>query len=345
MREGVEEMLVIDGKTGEGGGQILRTSLTLSMVTGTPFRIENIRANRRRPGLLRQHLTAVRAVEALGAEVAGAELGSSSVELRPDSVRGGALHFAVGSAGSVGLVFQTVLPVLLAAGEGACLTLQGGTHNAWAPPFDFIERVYLPALAKMGAEVSIELDRPGFHPAGGGCMTVEVAPCASLEPIELLERGPIVARRAVAIACQLSMDIAKRELQVVRNELEWEEHETELRWNGDAAGPGNAIFVEVDHGAGREMCIGFGERGVRAEKVARRAGGELKRYLASDAPVGARLADQLMVPMAIAGAGCFRTSHMTEHSRMNLDVIRRFLPVEVRTEEGPDGVLIEFNAV
>src|SRR5882762_6595662 len=158
-------MITIDGSEGEGGGQMLRSSLALSLVTGQPFRIERIRAKRQKPGLLRQHLTAVEAAKAVGcAEVVGASLGSQTIEFRPGPVTPGNYRFAVGTAGSATLVLQTVLPSLLTASGPSTLTLEGGTHNPLAPPFDFLDRSFLPAIRQMGASVELELRNPGFYP-------------------------------------------------------------------------------------------------------------------------------------------------------------------------------------
>src|SRR2546428_9297761 len=160
-------MITIDGSFGEGGGQILRTALSLSLATGTPFRIENIRAGRKKAGLLRQHLTAVLAAAEIGAaEIEGATLGSTMLTFTPKSVRAGEYRFAVGTAGSGTLVFQTILPALLRASAATRVTIEGGTHNSAAPPFDFLDRTFLPLIRKMGATVSLKLERYGFYPAG-----------------------------------------------------------------------------------------------------------------------------------------------------------------------------------
>src|SRR5687768_8335334 len=162
-------MQVLDGSQGEGGGQVLRTSLGLSLLTGTPFKIENIRANRSPPGLRRQHLTAVEAAAQVGdAEVEGAAVGARALTFTPRAVKTGDFRFAVGTAGSCTLVLQTVLPALMTRATASRLVLEGGTHNPMAPPFDFLERVYLPLLERMGPRVSMTLERPGFYPAGGG---------------------------------------------------------------------------------------------------------------------------------------------------------------------------------
>jgi len=194
-------MLTIDGSMGEGGGQVVRSSLALSLVTGTPFRIDKVRAGRKRPGLMRQHLTAVQAAAAVGgARVTGAEIGAQCFTFEPGAVQAGEHRFAVGTAGSATLVLQTVLPALLVAGGPSRLTLEGGTHNPMAPPFDFIAEAFLPLIARMGARCTATLERPGFYPAGGGRFTVEVTPVAEeLIPFALLERGEVKRREARAL--------------------------------------------------------------------------------------------------------------------------------------------------
>src|SRR5688572_15942956 len=192
-------MLTIDGSFGEGGGQILRSALALSMVTGRPFRIENIRANRDNPGLARQHLTAVQSAAALcGASVEGAELRSTALSFTPGPVKPGDYTFSVGSAGSTTLVLQTVLPALLAGREPSTLTLEGGTHNPFAPPLDFLEKSFLPVVSRMGPKIDIALEQPGFAPRGGGRFIVTVEPAGKLSRVDLPSRGAVRRRRARA---------------------------------------------------------------------------------------------------------------------------------------------------
>ena len=180
-------MITIDGSKGEGGGQVLRSSLSLSMVTGQPFRIKNIRAGRAKPGLLRQHLTCVRASEAVcNATVEGAELGSKEIVFRPGAVQPGLHTFAVGTAGSAMLVLQTVLPPLMLATETSTVTVEGGTHNDHAPPFDFLEHAFVPLLRRMGARVDLILDGYGFYPAGGGRVVATISPAGALSPLHLM---------------------------------------------------------------------------------------------------------------------------------------------------------------
>jgi RNA 3'-terminal phosphate cyclase (ATP) len=187
-----ESILTIDGSQGEGGGQVLRSSLAMSLVTGRPFVIENIRAKRSKPGLMRQHLTAVNAAtEVSHAEVTGAAIGSARLEFRPGKVESGNYGFSVGTAGSTTLVLQTVLPALLLAEGESNLILEGGTHNPFAPPLDFLTKSYLPLLNRMGPKVSVDRMsvRPGFYPAGGGRFAVRIQPARQLGRLEIMERG------------------------------------------------------------------------------------------------------------------------------------------------------------
>ena len=325
-------MLTIDGSRGEGGGQILRTSLALSLITGTPFRITRLRAGRSKPGLMRQHLTAVEAAATVGdADVDGAALGSQELVFRPGSVKPGAYRFAVGTAGSTGLVLQTVLPPLLVADGASSLMLEGGTHNPFAPPFDFLARAFLPLLRRMGAHVEATLERAGFYPAGGGHVSVVVTGVAALAPLTLLARGATVRRRARAIVARLPRQIAERELAVVRSGLGWGAGELEaVSIDGDRApGPGNALLIEVESEQVTEVFTGFGERGRRAEAVAAGAVQDAGAYLAADVPVGPHLADQLLVPLALAGEGAFRTMPLTRHTITNIEVIREFLEIDI----------------
>jgi RNA 3'-terminal phosphate cyclase (ATP) len=329
-----DTMIVIDGSQGEGGGQILRSSLALSLITGQPFRIEKIRAGRRKPGLMRQHLTAVNAAAEIGcARVAGVGIGSQLLEFYPRFAKAGRYHFDVGTAGSCTLVLQTVLPALLTAGSPSELVLEGGTHNPYAPPFDFLTRAFLPLIGRMGVKVSATLQRPGFYPAGGGRFTVNVEPASRLERLDLAERGKILSRSARATVAKLPRKIAERELKVVRDSLGWDERCCTVEEANTSPGPGNILCLELEYENITEIFTGFGELGVRAEKVAQDTVREVKDYLSVDAPVGPHLADQLLLPMALAGAGSFRTLAPTGHTITNAEVIRRFLPVEVTMRE------------
>ena len=327
-------MLTIDGSAGEGGGQILRTSLALSLVTGKPFRIEKIRAGREKPGLLRQHLTAVNAAAAVGrAEVQGAALGSRELLFQPGEPAPGVYSFAVGTAGSTTLVLQTILPALLTARGPSTVTLEGGTHNPFAPPYDFLARAFLPLLSRMGAEVAATLERPGFYPAGGGKIVVRVKPCDRLSGLDLLERGEIRGRRARAVVAGLPRHIAERELRLIGKKLSWGPECLEAVTAPEACGPGNIVTIEVESEHVTDVFTGFGERGVAAEKVASNAVDSTREYLAAGVPVGPQLADQLLLPLAMAGGGSFRTLPLTRHATTNVEVIGKFLEVEITADK------------
>lgn len=323
-------MLTIAGSYHEGGGQISRTALTLSLATRTPFRIERIRAGRRRPGLLSQHLAAVKAATQVGnAEVRGAEINSSELTFSPQDIVAGAYKFAIGSAGSTTLVLQSVLPVLMLAGKASSLTLEGGTHNIAAPPYDFIEKVYLPVLRRIGANVQCELMRAGFYPAGSGMMQVAVEPHADLTALDLTERGEVRHKSARALVANLPRTIAEREAAVIAKKLSLSPDCIEAETVA-SPGPGNVVMLEIAAKIMTEIVTGFGELGVRAEAVAARACEEARRYLAPNAAVGEHLADQLPVPLALAKGGVFTTVLLSAHTRTNIDTIKRFLAKEIR---------------
>jgi RNA 3'-terminal phosphate cyclase (ATP) len=327
-------MLVIDGSFGEGGGQILRTSLALSLVTGKPFRIEKIRAGREKPGLMRQHLTAVNAAAKIGqAEVVGASVGSKELSFTPGDIVPGNHSFAVGTAGSATLVLQTVLPALITASKPSTLALEGGTHNPYAPPFDFLVKAYLPLVNRMGPKVKAMLARPGFYPAGGGRFSVTIEPAAELSGLELNERGEILSRRAKAIVAALPLNIAEREVNVVGHKMSWDKSCLQVENVEGACGPGNAVTIEIESENVTEVFTGFGERGIRAEAVAEQAVKAARRYLAANVPVGEYLADQLLLPLALAGRGSFITFGLSRHSTTNIDVIQKFLSVEIAVSQ------------
>ena len=326
------ETITIDGAAGEGGGQILRTSLALALVTGKPFRIINIRAGRKKPGLLRQHLTAVFAATQVGDAVSdGAEIGSTELVFRPEKIRAGEYRFAIGTAGSTTLVLQTILPALMLASAPSRVILEGGTHNPFAPPFDFLACTFLPQLARFGPKIEAKLLRPGFYPAGGGKLEIEIAPVGNLRPVELMERGADEGRRVVAHLSALPADIAERAFEQIEKRLRWPRSCCEIVEHPADCGPGFVLTCEVASRHIVETFTGFGERGVRAEQVADNAIDQVRHYLAASAPVGEYLADQLLVPLALAGGGGFRAVAISRHAQTNIEVIQQFLPVRIAT--------------
>ncbi len=322
-------MITIDGSFGEGGGQILRTSLALSLTKGKPFHIKNIRANRRKPGLLHQHLTAVNAaVQISNAEVKGNELGSCDLYFSPGKVIPGKYSFSVGTAGSCTLVFQAVLPALLMADRESELLLEGGTHNPFAPPFDFLEKTFLPVLNRMGTDVTISLERPGFYPAGGGKITARIVPVRTLSPLELTERGEIMHQNVRAMVSNLPESIGEREINFIRKKTGWNE-QTDVENITNSKGPGNVVLIEIESQHVTEVFAGFGQKGVRAEQVANRTLKQAREYTDADVPVGKYLADQLLIPMVLAGSGKIKTLSPTKHTTTNIEIIKKFADANI----------------
>jgi RNA 3'-terminal phosphate cyclase (ATP) len=332
-------MIEIDGSVGEGGGQILRTSLALSMCTGQPFTLARIRARRPKPGLMRQHLTCVQAAAAIcGAEVQGAELGSGTLVFNPGPVKAGDYAFSVGTAGSCTLVLQTVWPALMLAEQPSRLRLSGGTHNPMAPPFHFLQRCYAPLLQRLGASSELSLRRLGFYPAGGGEIDATLHPAAdSLQAFDLLERGEAVESYAECLAPALPAAVVRRELDALARALGWSAEQLRVPVVRQNEGPGNALMATLAHGHVCEVFTQFGEKGVSSEQVAQALAAEVRAYAMSKAALGPHLADQWALPLALAvwrrpRSAAYTCTELTEHARTNFDMIERFLPVVFRTE-------------
>lgn len=322
--------VVIDGSEGEGGGQILRTALGLALVTGRPFRIHGIRRGRARPGLLRQHRTAVQAAAEIGcARVEGDELGSTELSFEPGAVLHGRRRFATGSAGSATLVLHTVLPALLLTEGESVLTLEGGTDNEAAPPFAHLEQVYLPLVRRLGGEVRATLHRRGFYPAGGGSFEIHVVGGRPLTPFSLLDRGAPRARAfVVRTSGSVERHVAMRELHVLHERLGLRRGEGEHIVER-SPGPGNILEARLVYEHAQELLVAFGKRGRPAETVADELVDAVTAFDASGAPVGEHTADQLVLLLALAGGGTFRTTAPTGHLRSQVALIPRFLPVRI----------------
>ncbi len=327
-------MIEIDGAAGEGGGQTLRTALSLAMITQTPFRIHGIRARRPKPGLLRQHLTAVEAAAELsGAEIEGGSLGSQQLSFKPGPVRGGDYRYAIGTAGSCTLVLQTLLPALWFADGPARVAVSGGTHNPYAPPMDFLQRAWLPLVTRMGASTRLELLRHGFYPAGGGEVAATVEPCA-LRPLHLDATGEARGMDARALIAAVPRNVAARELGCVTRAFEGVS--TVVRDLPRQEGPGNALTLALEYEHVTEVFCGIGQRGRSAESVAKAVVNAARAYIASGAAVAEYLADQLILPIALAGAGRFTTMKPSSHLLTNIGVVERFLPIRFSVAQVED---------
>jgi len=328
-----------------GGGQMLRTALSLSLITGQAFRMTAIRGQRPRPGLMRQHLTCVKASAAIcGATVEGAEIGSTELAFRPGPLRGGVYQFAIGTAGSTGLLLQTLLPALLHADAPSTLRLEGGTHNPLAPPFEFLDRVFLPALAKMGGTASLKLIESGFAPVGGGIIEAAITPCQRLIPCEFRDRGELRSLGIRVPIRNLAPSIAERIRDAALALLPEATAAIDVREPGP--GRGVCLLVEGTWEHAAETTSAFGEQGVTSERVANRAAKAMRDYLGTGAAIGRHLADQLLLPMALAGGGGFLTMPTDGHVPTNIAVIERFLPVKFRLTTPARGqVFIEIRAL
>lgn len=349
------KLLKIDGSTGEGGGQIIRTALSLSMLTGTPIEIINIRAGRAKPGLMRQHLVCLQASQKISnAAVTGAHLGSTTFSFSPSTIKSGDYTFDIGSAGSTSLVLQTLLPALLFANTGlaspSTVTVKGGTHNPLAPTTDFLIQAFVPALAKLGMQIDIELQQAGFAPIGGGSIKATIAPFlrrANTLPFKLTERGELVNINLVANVLNLEYDICKRELASAQTALVESGVDSTLITTRShklqGIGEGNTCYAQVTHTVDelpthktgtqkphQEMFTLLGEKRSSAENMGSRLAGLVKRYLFNtDALVDEYLTDQLLLPLALSGGGAFSARMISGHTETQAWLIEQFLPVEI----------------
>ncbi|MEP0390960.1 RNA 3'-terminal phosphate cyclase [Erythrobacter sp.] len=328
-------MIKIDGSEGEGGGQVLRYAAALSLITGEPFTITNIRGGREKPGMMRQHVTSIEAAAAIGgAEVSGLAVGSSEITFHPGSVTPGEYHFAVGTAGATGLVLQTILVPLMLADSASRVVIEGGTHAMAAPPFEFIAKTLLPITAKMGPKVTAKLKRHGFFPRGGGRIVIEFDP-APLRPIECVERGVLKSRKAEALVAGIASDIASRELSAMQKVLsDWPEDAFSARQLPADEGPGNALLIETEFENVTEIMSGFGKVGLPAEKLGKTAAKRAAGYLSSGAFAGPYLQDQLLLPFALARSGVFSTVKISQHTHTAIALIERFTGTSFRIGPG-----------
>jgi RNA 3'-terminal phosphate cyclase (ATP) len=331
-------MIELDGSVGEGGGQILRTSLSLAMCTGQAFTLARIRARRSKPGLMRQHLTCVQAAAKVsGAAVRGAEPGSTTLVFEPGPVKAGDYEFSVGTAGSCTLVLQTLWPALMLAESQSRLKLGGGTHNPMAPPFHFLERCYAPLLRRLGAGSELNLRRLGFYPAGGGEIDVTVHPAAeTLQPFDLIERGRQIESYAECLAPALPGAVARRELDHLGHALGWQAEQLRTPPVRQNEGSGNALMATLAYENVSELFTQFGEKSVTSEQVAQSLAADVRAYAASTAALGPHLADQWALPLALAvwrrgDSAVYTCTELTDHATTNFDVIGRFLPVSFDT--------------
>jgi len=318
-------MITIDGSEGEGGGQMVRNACALSLITGEAFHFKNIRAKRSKPGLMRQHLTAVEAACRIsGSECDGIQVGATELTFRPGSVVPGEYQFSIGTAGSTSLVLQTVLMPLIFASGPSRLVIEGGTHAMGAPPFEFVERCYLPLINQMGPKVSARLIRHGFYPRGGGRIEVDIEP-APLRPLACLDRGAPLDVACEAHFSGLSFDVARRLRGRVQAALPaWPENAFSVRELPPDQGPGVILMLTARYAHVTELVSGFGQLGVPAEQVGKVAAARMQGYQNSIAFAGPHLADQMVLPFVLAGRGLFTTVKPSQHLLTAMDLATHF---------------------
>ncbi len=335
------QIVVIDGSHGEGGGQTLRTSLSLSILTGRPVEISRIRAGRSRPGLQPQHLAAVRAAAAISAaQTEGAEPGSTRLLFAPQSrAAPGVYHFEIGTAGAATLVAQTVLLPLALAGEPSRVAVVGGTHVPHAPPTDYLSEIYATLLSSHGLDVDVAVPMAGFLPRGGGRIELNIRPSAGWTPINLTERGPLQSVTATVLTAALPPDVAARGMAALREGLVKVKADIRVTHRETSSlGSGAAVFLTAESETCRAGFSALGARGKPIEAVAGEAVAAFDRWHQTGAACEEHLADQLVLPMALTpGQSRWTTSKVTEHLRTVLWVLPQFLDVNISLEENADG--------
>jgi RNA 3'-terminal phosphate cyclase (ATP) len=339
----MKKTVTIDGRYGEGGGQILRTALALSALFSVPLHIHHIRGNRKRPGLRQQHLTAVLALQRItGTEVHGAAVNSTELVFEPGEVKGGDYSFHIGTAGSTTLVLQTIIPVLLFAETPSHVHLVGGTHVPWSPSFHYLQTVFVPALKTMGGSVFLEIEKWGWYPKGGGAIRCTIDTTQGLCPIHLIDRGRLDRLHILSAVSNLPLSIAERQRD---RALERTRHLGLLPFarieQAPSPGQGTVLFLGAQFEGSRAGFTSLGARGKRAEAVADDTCDDLSRFLDSGGVVDRHLADQLALYMALAkGRSTMITEAVTDHLKTSIWVIEQFVPIafDTDTDTGEIGV-------
>lgn len=335
--------MVIDGSQGEGGGQVLRTGLALAALLQRPLEIQNIRAQRKRPGLRPQHLAAVRALALItSGELSGDREDSTTLTFRPRGITGGHYHFRITTAGSVTLLAATILPVLLFADRPSIVRIEGGTHVPWSPVFHYLDEIFLPFLRRLGAEVEASLERWGWYPAGGGACSLRITPGAGLRPLQLPERGRLQRLTLTLGLAGLPLHIVEREESYLLSRLAKCGYGCERRFVPvPSPGQGNLLFLKGEY---EESLAGFtalGKRGKPAEVVAEELCRDWLAFDGSGNAIDKHLADQLLLYLALAGGESFFTTEaITAHLETNLALIESFLPARFMIDRSARAVTV-----
>ena len=335
--------LLIDGSQGEGGGQILRTGLALSALLERPVKFYNIRANRKNPGLRPQHLTSVKALtEITGAKTEGAHQGSPELFFSPEAIKGGSYRFDVQTAGATSLVVAAILPALLFAPERSEVTICGGTHVPFSPPFHYLADIFLPMLGRMGSRVDINLRRWGWYPKGRGRIDLTIEPCRSLDPFCHDKRGDLRGLELLIGLARLPSHIADRQANHVAERMARAGLALMTRIETvPSLDPGSFVFVKAVFDRTTAGFSALGRKGKPAEAVAEEAVGDFFDFLRSNGSVDRYLSDQLLPYMALAGGtSCFRTEVFSSHLLTNIAIIEEFLPVRFSLDKSKGEVSV-----
>jgi RNA 3'-phosphate cyclase len=333
-------MIQIDGSLGEGGGQILRSALTLSIMSGQPFSIKNLRENRSQPGLRPQHLKAVQAAREISqAEVEGADLDSRSLEFHPRTIRPGRYKYDIGTAGSTSLVLQTIFLPLSRAKVASTVTITGGTHVPASPCFHYLDFQWLPFLRRMGFEATLSQELAGFFPEGGGKVLATIRPNREVNPVNLLQRGELLQIRGLSASANLDRKIAERQRSQVLRRLGDRYLINDLRVvEMPARSKGTMILLLAEFEFSQACYFALGAPGKPAERVADEAVDSLLEFMQADGAVDEYLADQILLPLAFAREkASLRTSRITNHLLTNAIVIMQFLSTRIEIEGAVGG--------
>jgi RNA 3'-terminal phosphate cyclase (ATP) len=338
-------VIEIDGSMGEGGGQVLRSALTLSLLTGRAFSITRVRAARPRPGLFPQHLAAVRAAAQVGsADVSGDRLGSRELCFAPGVVRAGHYRFDIGTAGATALVLQTLLLPLALADGASDLSVAGGTHVPWSPCFHYLDWHWRPLLARVGIPFQLSLSMAGFFPEGGGELRAQIPGGARPRALTLCERGRLQRLRGLSAVANLPLEIAQRQRRQALRRLAPRIAQAQVDIGLEvlpAQSRGTLLLLLAEFEYSRACFFALGARGKRAERVADEAVDDLLAFLGGDAALDRWVADQLLLPLGLAGeASTFSTEAASAHLLTNAAVVEVFLPVRIRVETQPRGPVL-----
>lgn len=324
-------MIEIDGSYGEGGGQILRTALSLSCLVKKPFRIFNIRKGRKKPGLMPQHLISVRAAQLLtSAEVTGGHSGSTELSFSPNYVKGGDFYFDIGTAGSTSLVLQTLIPALIFSEVKNTVVLKGGTHVPYSPSFHYVEKVVVPILKRLGIDINLTIELYGFYPKGGGKVRAEIAPAKEINPLRIMERGIISGLKGCSGVGTLPLSIAERQrnalLEKIHSQIKDLSSPVDIELlNVSTPGQGTFIFLWSESEHSIAGFTSLGERGKRAETVGEEIANEFLDYYHSGAAFDQHLPDQIVLYLSMCDTeSVFTTSRITQHLMTNLWTISLF---------------------